>query len=116
MTLQRRPVLFNANAKDQVHISEACAESAAPFHKQLPGYSHTTLINLDEVAKEVGVQTVRLKDESTRLGLPSFKILGLFRPSSCFALQGGKIVGENTDCRARYGSMSLQKLAGRVRW
>ncbi|KAI0906396.1 tryptophan synthase beta subunit-like PLP-dependent enzyme [Ustulina deusta] len=78
MSSKRRPVLFNANAQlqPQAPQSDSSAELAAYFHQQLPGFSRTPLIDLDTAAKELGVRTVRLKDESTRLGLPSFKILG----------------------------------------
>ncbi|KAI0438112.1 tryptophan synthase beta subunit-like PLP-dependent enzyme [Xylaria telfairii] len=76
MINKRRPVLFNANTKPLVVKSGASAELATCFHRQLPGFNRTPLIDLDDVAKELGLRTVRLKDESTRLGLPSFKILG----------------------------------------
>lgn len=76
MTTDHHALLLNANAQPRIPISDSPANLAADFHKQLPGYNHTPLINLDDVAKELGVQSVRLKDESTRLGLPSFKILG----------------------------------------
>lgn len=46
------------------------------FHKTLPQYSPTPLIPLPAIAKELGVAHVLLKDESSRLGLPAFKILG----------------------------------------
>ncbi|KAI1300958.1 tryptophan synthase beta subunit-like PLP-dependent enzyme [Xylaria venustula] len=52
------------------------AELPGHFHRQLPGYDRTPLVRLDDIAKELGVRAVYLKDESTRLGLPSFKILG----------------------------------------
>ncbi|KAK4545111.1 hypothetical protein LTR36_003662 [Oleoguttula mirabilis] len=46
------------------------------FHKQLPDYGETTLHSLPSVAAELGFAHVFIKDESTRFGLPSFKILG----------------------------------------
>ena len=46
------------------------------FHEQLPGYAPTPLISLSSVARELGVAHVLLKNESVRLGLPAFKILG----------------------------------------
>lgn len=46
------------------------------LHARLPGYRVTPLIDLPEVAAEVGVAQVWIKDESTRLGLPAFKVLG----------------------------------------
>jgi diaminopropionate ammonia-lyase len=47
------------------------------FHAQLPGYHPTRLARLDELAVDLGVRRVWLKDESYRLGLPAFKVLGV---------------------------------------
>ncbi|MBI5966840.1 MAG: pyridoxal-phosphate dependent enzyme, partial [Deltaproteobacteria bacterium] len=46
------------------------------FHRRLPGYAPTPLIPVPQLAAKVGVGQVWVKDESNRLGLPSFKILG----------------------------------------
>lgn len=46
------------------------------FHKNLPGYSPTPLHPLPTLAAELGVAGVWMKDESNRLGLPAFKVLG----------------------------------------
>lgn len=46
------------------------------FHEQLPDYVPTPTISLPSVARELGVAHVLLKNESGRLGLPAFKILG----------------------------------------
>jgi diaminopropionate ammonia-lyase family len=46
------------------------------FHKRLPRYAPSPLISLGGMAREAGVGAVYVKDESSRLGLPSFKILG----------------------------------------
>ncbi|KAJ4375215.1 hypothetical protein N0V83_002301 [Neocucurbitaria cava] len=46
------------------------------FHKSLPNYAVTPLISLPDLAKDLGLGYVLLKDESSRLGLPAFKILG----------------------------------------
>jgi diaminopropionate ammonia-lyase len=46
------------------------------FHSQLPDYAITPLTPLPSLAKELGVAHVFVKDESTRFGLPAFKILG----------------------------------------
>ncbi|HEU0335909.1 MAG TPA: pyridoxal-phosphate dependent enzyme [Gaiellaceae bacterium] len=52
------------------------AGDAERYHASLEGYEPTPLRRLDGVAAELGVSTVGLKDESSRLGLPAFKILG----------------------------------------
>jgi diaminopropionate ammonia-lyase len=46
------------------------------FHRRLPGFTTTPLISLDSIAAELGVKRVFIKDESNRMGLPAFKILG----------------------------------------
>jgi diaminopropionate ammonia-lyase len=51
-------------------------DGAAPFHRGLPGYAPTPVHRLDGLAAEIGVGAVQIKDESDRLGLPAFKILG----------------------------------------
>ena len=46
------------------------------FHRTLPGYAPTPLVDLPGLAVELGVARVLVKDESSRLGLPAFKVLG----------------------------------------
>jgi diaminopropionate ammonia-lyase len=46
------------------------------FHRSLPGYLPTPLHDLPALAAEAGVAQVLVKDESVRLGLTSFKVLG----------------------------------------
>jgi diaminopropionate ammonia-lyase len=47
------------------------------FHRAFfPGHPPTQLIRLDGLEQTLGVDAVYLKDESTRFGLPAFKILG----------------------------------------
>jgi diaminopropionate ammonia-lyase len=46
------------------------------FHRRLPGYEETSLVDAPGIAEALGVGTVWVKDESARLGLPAFKILG----------------------------------------
>jgi len=54
----------------------APSTDAIGFHATLPGYRPTPLRPLIEVAAELGLGAVALKDESNRLGLPAFKVLG----------------------------------------
>jgi diaminopropionate ammonia-lyase len=46
------------------------------FHQRLPGYSPTPLIDAPALARLLGIGQLLVKDESSRLGLPAFKILG----------------------------------------
>ncbi|WP_185845670.1 pyridoxal-phosphate dependent enzyme [Kibdelosporangium aridum] len=45
-------------------------------HRELPGFAPTPLIEVPDLAEELGVRRVLVKDEHLRAGLPSFKILG----------------------------------------
>jgi hypothetical protein len=49
---------------------------ATTFHRALPGYRPTPLHDMPGLASEVGLGHVAIKDESDRLGLPAFKVLG----------------------------------------
>jgi diaminopropionate ammonia-lyase len=46
------------------------------FHLRLPGYAPTPLVDAPGLAAMLGIGKVWVKDESSRLGLPAFKILG----------------------------------------
>ncbi|WP_329576608.1 MULTISPECIES: diaminopropionate ammonia-lyase [unclassified Streptomyces] len=48
------------------------------FHRSVPGYEPTPLVEVPGLAVEWGVRRVVVKDESARLGLPAFKALGVF--------------------------------------
>ena len=50
--------------------------SAHELHRSMTGYAPTALRELPALAAELGVGRVFVKDESDRLGLPAFKILG----------------------------------------
>jgi diaminopropionate ammonia-lyase len=54
------------------------AMSASPraFHASMAGYRPTPLREAPAAARRLGVGEVLVKDESERLGLPSFKVLG----------------------------------------
>src|SRR6185436_20684730 len=46
------------------------------LHATMPGYAPAPLRRAPAAAERLGVAAVFVKDESSRLGLPSFKILG----------------------------------------
>ncbi len=52
------------------------SEQVHTFHRGLPGYAPTPLRPLPAVAAALGVAGVWVKDESDRLGMPAFKVLG----------------------------------------
>jgi len=51
-------------------------ESPLEFHRHLPGYAPTPLVEAKSLARQLGVGKIWVKDESSRIWLPSFKILG----------------------------------------
>jgi diaminopropionate ammonia-lyase len=54
----------------------APAAETRAFHARLPGYAPTPLTEIPVVAAELGVGRVFAKDESARMGLAAFKVLG----------------------------------------
>lgn len=46
------------------------------FYSSLPDYAPTRLVPLPDLAAELGIKSVYVKAETSRLGLPSFKLLG----------------------------------------
>ena len=64
----------NAHA-DRESVSKAGIADPA-FHPSLPGFATTPLRPAPKAAQRLGVRSVLVKDESQRLGMPSFKILG----------------------------------------
>jgi diaminopropionate ammonia-lyase len=57
-------------------ICRSSPGDAHAFHRSLPGYSPTPLVPVPELAAELGVSRLLVKDESSRLGLAAFKVLG----------------------------------------
>jgi diaminopropionate ammonia-lyase len=51
-------------------------DEAHAFHAALPGYEPTPVRELAPLAAELGLEALLVKDESARLGLPAFKVLG----------------------------------------
>ncbi len=51
---------------------------ALEVHRRLPSYRATPLVECPALARALGVAQVWVKDESSRLGLPSFKVLGAY--------------------------------------
>lgn len=71
----RRSIYYNPAAANQ-HFNLELPAGVAEFHQSLPNYAPTPLVSLPDVATELGVRAVLVKDESNRFGLPSFKVLG----------------------------------------
>ena len=60
------------------------------FHKTLPGYKPTPLVSLKNLSNQLGIQKILVKDESQRLGLNAFKVLGA---SYAMALEIQRMLG-----------------------
>jgi diaminopropionate ammonia-lyase len=63
------------------------------FHRALPGYGQTPLVDAGSLARELGLDGLWIKDESRRFGLPAFKFLGASWAISQL-LAGGSDAGE----------------------
>jgi diaminopropionate ammonia-lyase len=57
-------------------LALGAAASPRAFHAGMPGYRPTALRDAPAAAARLGVAQVNVKDESQRLDLPSFKVLG----------------------------------------
>lgn len=64
------------NPEARSWVCDAPTSDVRAFHAALPGYQPTPLVDLPVLAAELGVGRLLVKDESARLGLPAFKILG----------------------------------------
>ncbi|MFD0899342.1 pyridoxal-phosphate dependent enzyme [Actinomadura sediminis] len=65
-----------AAERDRPSVPSVPHDAVAAFHRTLPGYAPTPLVELPPLAAELGVRRLFVKDESSRLGLPAFKMLG----------------------------------------
>ena len=70
------PFLLNPRRTPGAVADPAETAAVREFHRSLPDYAVTPLVPLPTLAAEVGVGAVLVKDESLRLGLPAFKMLG----------------------------------------
>jgi diaminopropionate ammonia-lyase len=73
------------SAQERIYTQHAAGAWVAPagagraalaFHRRLPGYAPTQLLDAADLARDLGLGRVWLKLETERLGLPAFKIMG----------------------------------------
>ena len=85
MNTYEKPIEWVANERARtIATSEAVSnvfptgvfEQARSFHRQIPGYRPSPLRTLPGLAAMLSVGGVWVKDESQRLNLNSFKVLG----------------------------------------
>lgn len=66
----------NADTADIADFSPAVAQRVRAFHASFSQYCPTPLVALPSLARELGLKSVCVKDESKRFGLNAFKVLG----------------------------------------
>lgn len=69
------PFYFNPKVEQRLEV-EPLSLNSLEFHRKLPGYAPSRLVNAASLASELNLGNLWIKDESWRLGLPAFKILG----------------------------------------
>src|SRR4051812_398468 len=67
---------WTASSTSRTWRAPAFDASPVDFHRGLPGYRPSYLVEAPELAADLDVGRVLIKDESNRFGLPAFKILG----------------------------------------
>ncbi|MEV6269317.1 pyridoxal-phosphate dependent enzyme [Kribbella sp. NPDC051936] len=72
----RGPRPWATNSEAAGWIAPGVRESALEFHRSMPGYAVTPLVEVPALAGSLGVGSLWVKDESNRFGLPAFKVLG----------------------------------------
>src|SRR5437016_9467160 len=77
MSEREKPRFFlNQRARHPEPIPMSPGRAPLAFHRRLPGYAPTPLLDAPALAHLLGIGQVTVKNESSRLGLPAFKILG----------------------------------------
>lgn len=90
-------------------------KKARDFHQSFPQFTKTPLVNLDNLAKHLGVAGIYVKDESYRFGLNAFKVLGgSFSMGKYLAKRLGKDISElsyeklnSEDARKKLGDITF---------
>jgi diaminopropionate ammonia-lyase len=57
-------------------VQSSIGNAPMAFHRRLPGYAPTPVVDAPELAAALDCATLSVKDESHRFGLPAFKVLG----------------------------------------
>lgn len=109
-------ILLNTVAADASGADPLDTPSREPleFHRRLPGYGVTPLLRAPKTARRLGVREVWVKDESRRLTMPSYKILGaswaiyrILRDQLDVKLNGWQTVDDLRDAVAPLRPLSL---------
>lgn len=73
--VNQRPGIDGANP-DFRFLTQSDVRGVQPFHAKFSDYRPTPLVGLKDLAAELGLGGIYVKDESQRMGLNSFKMLG----------------------------------------
>ncbi len=71
-----RPNMSRYHFNQQVTTLEPPGGDPRAFHRKLPGYEASPMVQARDIAESLGLGAVWVKNEFSRLDLPSFKILG----------------------------------------
>ena len=71
-----RSITLTADSATSALIPTDLPRQVRQFHRQIPGYRMSPLKGLSNLAARLGVGGIWVKDESVRLDLQSFKVLG----------------------------------------
>jgi len=96
--MQKSKLTLHSGRKSSKEILEnfdiSVAKKALDYHKGYIEYEETPLVSLENLAKELGVKRIYVKDESYRFGLNAFKVLGgSYAIGTCLANMLGKEIG-----------------------
>ena len=82
-------------------LSVEQAAEVCRFHRSCAAYRETPLVSLEHLARQLGVESIQVKDESFRFGLNAFKALGASYAAGRYLAQRlGVEPGEMTFFRA----------------
>lgn len=75
-TKNRYKKTFTADSNLEEKLLAELPQMIRRFHRQLPGYRMSLLKSLSSLATKLGLGGIWVKNESARLDLQSFKVLG----------------------------------------
>lgn len=98
----------------RARVDMAATREPMAFHRKLDGYRETPLREIPAVAAQLGLKRLLVKDETSRLRLPSFKVLGaswavyrLLRERLSYAMPDDASFKEVRDAFSTLGPLTL---------
>ena len=101
----------SSRKSDTELFSPVRIQAVRRFQKTVPRFQTTPLVSLAQLAKHLGVSSVRIKDESYRCGLNAFKVLGASYGIACTLAQHFGVADDNL----RWGIFTDPRLRQRMR-